>query len=386
MKFFENNKRYFAYHDHMLLGIAVLLTIFGVYLQFNIATSLGNTNQMGLFVNQLRSLVVAVGVFVVLLSIPNLSSFLYKYSFIFISLAIILLTSVLFMGDTYQGGTRWLKIFFFRFQPSELVHPIIIIFFAKYFDKRKNEIKKTGILLFVKKFLPLIIVSVLCIVLIYLEKHLSTLVVLCLTMLAMLFIAEFKIRLILMLILLLFSSFTIAIKTQKHRESRMGIYANYNLFYKALGKNNQEIKGDPYQVRESLTAISQGGIWGTGSEGGRSKHLFLPDVNSDYIFALIGEQFGFLGGMVIIFLFSILLFRTILISVSASSYFDMMLAMGMGVNIFITAIINIGVSLSALPSTGLTLPFISYGGSALVVNLAMLAIILNISSKRRIKA
>jgi cell division protein FtsW (lipid II flippase) len=172
--------------------------------------------------------------------------------------------------------------------------------------------------------------------------------------------------------------------THGYRSNRMEIYANYSLFHKALGHERQAYSGDSYQIRESLTAISQGGLFGTGSEGGRAKHMFLPDVNSDYIFAMIGEQFGFIGGIIIIFLFSVFLFRSLLVSASADSYFKMLLVMGMGINIFITAIVNMGVSMSALPSTGLALPFISHGGSALVVNLGMLAVILNISSQRKI--
>ncbi|MCL2063667.1 MAG: FtsW/RodA/SpoVE family cell cycle protein [Candidatus Cloacimonetes bacterium] len=378
-------KSFISNYDQVLIGIAVILILFGVYLQFNIATSLGDAFQMSLFINQLKSLAISIVVFLVVFCIPNLSNLIHKYSFFFITVVIGLLVFVLVYGVTTQGSTRWIRLPFFSFQPSQLAHPILIIFYAKYFEKKKEIIPKTGFFKFIKNFKPLIIITLTIFALIYLERHLSTLVVLALTLWAMLFIAEFKKSLLVMLFLLLLGSFWVSTNlTHGYRSTRMEIYSKYSLFHKALGIDIQEIEGDSYQIRESLTAISQGGLFGTGSEGGRAKHMFLPDVNSDYIFAMIGEQFGFFGGLIIILLFSILLFRSMLMSSSSKSYFDMLVIMGMGVNIFITAAVNIGVSLSALPSTGLTLPFISYGGSAMVVNIGMLAVMLNIGSKKRI--
>ena len=376
-------KNYFANYDQILFAVAVLLTIVGVYLQFNIATSLGNSFQMSLFLNQLKSLVVATLVFIAFIRIKKLEEFLFKYSYVFVGLIITMLVFVLLYGITTQGSTRWIRIAFISFQPSQLAHPILIIFYAKYFQKKKDIIKSTGFFKFLGNFQGLIFITLLVVVLIYLERHLSTLIVLCLTLLAMLYVAEFKKRLIFMLIFLTLALLYLGINfSHNYRSGRMDIYAEYSLFHKALGIEKENVSADSYQIRESLKAISQGGLVGTGREGGRAKHLFLPDVNSDYIFAMIGEELGFIGGLIIIILFSIFLFRSVSIGVSAESFFSELVAIGMGINIFVTAMVNIGVSLSALPSTGLTLPFISYGGSALVVNAAMLAIILNISKER----
>ena len=378
------SKTYLTSYDQILLLVAVLLTIVGIYLQFNIATSLGDTFQMNLFLNQLKSLVIAVLVFVVIFNTKNLSEKLYKNSFIFVGIIIAMLIYVLIYGVTTQGSTRWIRLPFFSFQPSQLAHPILIIFFAKYFENTKDTIKSTGFFKFIRNYQPLILITLSIFVLIYLEKHLSTLIVLSVTLLSMLYVAQFKKRLIVMVLLLTFGLFYISTYfTHSYRSSRMEIYAQYSLFHKALGIEKESTSADSYQIRESLTAVSQGGLLGTGKSGGRAKHLFLPDVNSDYVFAMIGEELGFIGGLITLFLFSLFLIRSLMISVASETLFSQLVAMGMGINIFFTAIVNIGVSLSALPSTGLTLPFISYGGSALVVNAAMLAIILNLSSKRR---
>jgi len=309
---------------------------------------------------------------------------LYAGSFWFLLFLIGLLIYVLLFGQTAQGSTRWIRIFGFSFQPSQIAHPIMIIFFAKYFERKKHLIKSTGFVKFLKDFKFLVFVTVSVLVLIFLQRHLSTLVVLSLTLIAMIFVADFKKSLFVVLIsLILIGFFLIVNLSNDYRFARMELYAKYSLFHKFLGIDKQEIQVDEYQVRESLTAISHGGMFGTGSERGRAKHKFLPDVNSDYIFAMIAEQFGFIGGFFVIFLFGIFIFRSLLIGASLDSFFSMLVVIGFGVNIFITAAVNIGVALSALPSTGLPLPFISYGGSALAVNIGMLAVILNIGSKRR---
>ena len=372
--------------DKVLLITVIVLTIFGIYLQFDIATSLGDNFQMRMFISQMRSLFVAIAIFFIVFFIPNVSRLLHKGSFLFVVIAIGLLLFVLFYGQTAQGSTRWIRLPFFSFQPSQIAHTVLIVFYAKYLENKRDIIKHTGFIRFFKDFQLLIFITMAIIVLIYLERHLSTLIVLGLTLLSLLFIAGFKRSMILIMLLLIIGSFFLVInRSHDYRSGRMEIYSKYSLFHKALGIDKQEISADPYQVRESLTAISQGGIFGTGSERGRAKHKFLPDVNSDYIFAMIGEQFGFIGGMIVIALFSVFLFRTVVISTAADSFFTMMVAIGFGINIFITAIVNIGVSLSALPSTGLPLPFVSYGGSALAVNVGMLAVILNISAKKRIR-
>ena len=377
-------KSYLVDFDRVLFVTALALTIFGIYLQFNIATSLGDNFQMNMFLNQLRSLLLGIVIFSVVFFIPNLSKLLYAGSFWFLIFMVALLIYVLLFGQTAQGGTRWIRVFGFSFQPSQIAHPILIVFYAKYFERKQDLIKSTGFVKFFKDFRFLVFITACVIVLIFMQRHLSTLVVLSLTLISMIFVADFKKSLFIVLIgLILTGLFMIVNLSNDYRFARMELWAKYSLFHKYSGKDMQEIAADEYQVRESLTAITHGGMFGTGSERGRAKHKFLPDVNSDYIFAMIAEQFGFIGGFIVIFLFGLFIFRSMLIGASLDSYFNMLVVIGFGMNIFITAAVNIGVALSALPSTGLPLPFISYGGSALAVNIGMLAVILNLGSKRR---
>jgi cell division protein FtsW len=380
----SKERSYLANFDQLLLGITVCLILFGVYLQFNIATSLGDNFQMSLFLGQLRSLVFASLVFVVFFFPRKLSDFLFTGSSVFLFTLIALLVFVLLHGVSTQGSVRWIRLPFFSFQPSQLAHPVLIICFAKAFDIKKHIIKQTGFVRFLQEFAPLLLFTGFVFLLIYWGRHLSTLIVLGLTLISMILVAEFKKSLIVILSLIILVGCIGAIfYGAKYRSDRMAIYAKYSLFHKALGLDKKNIDADTYQVRESLLAVSQGGFFGTGSEKGRAKHKFLPDVNSDYIYAMIAEQFGFLGGFIILFLYTLFFFRTILNSLAKENLFKKLVILGMGVNIFISASVNIGVALSALPSTGFPLPFISHGGSALAVNVGMLAVILNFSSKRK---
>lgn len=377
-------KTFLVDYDQIVLFIMICLTAFGLFIQLNIGSSLGDSRQMSFFVNQLKWVIFSIPVFFVTFKIKKIPDILYKFSFVFLLLVLGLLIAVLVKGATIQGGTRWIRLFGLTIQPSSLAHPVLIIFFAKYLDKKQDIIKKTGIWGFLKNFWFLIIISALFFVLIGLGRHLSTLIVLGATLLTIIFVAEFKMSFIILLMLILLTiAFGVIFSGPTYRAGRMEIYSKYSLFFKVLGRQKSEIKADAYQVRESLTAISRGGLFGTGITKGRAKHKYLPDINSDYVFSLIGEQFGFIGGLIVILLYCVFFFRVFVITSYCDTFFKRILVYGLGANIFITALVNIGVSISALPSTGLPLPFISYGGSYLIANVAMTGIILNISSKRK---
>lgn len=377
-------KIFLVEYDQVILFIVAILTLFGLFLQLNIGSSLGDNRQMNFFINQLKWVFISLPFFIFFFRYSKVIDLLYKFSFVFIIILIALLVMVLVKGISIQGGTRWIRIFGFTIQPSTLAHPALIIFFAKFLEKKRDVIKDTGIAGFIKNFWFLILVSAIVFLLIALGRHLSTLIVLGLTLFTMLFVAEFKFSLFIILILLLggFLYFYIS-DGAAYRLKRIEIYSKYSLFLKALGYQRTEIEADDYQVRESLTAISRGGLTGTGITRGRAKHKYLPDINSDYVFALIAEQFGFIGSLITVFLYCIFIFRVFLISSYADSFFKKLLIFGFGANLFITVLVNVGVSISALPSTGLPLPFISYGGSYLLTSLVMVGIILNVSSKRK---
>jgi cell division protein FtsW (lipid II flippase) len=139
-----------------------------------------------------------------------------------------------------------------------------------------------------------------------------------------------------------------------------------------------------YQVKESLTALTSGKLFGTGPDSGRAKHYYLPEARTDYVFTVIGEEFGFLGAMIVFGLHCLLFYKIMLMAFKQTDYYLQMVAMGLGLNIFLNVLVNVGVSMSILPSTGNTLPFISYSGTAMLMDSLSIGIILNISAKRKV--
>ena len=166
----------------------------------------------------------------------------------------------------------------------------------------------------------------------------------------------------------------------KYRSNRIQMYQKYSLFN--VGEAG-ETGLDDYQIRESLISLAGGGFIGTGPNRGTGKHYFLPEAKTDYIFSIIGEEFGFPGALFVILLYCLLFYRSVIVSFNNKNFYLKILGAGLAMNIFFNAFVNIGVAMSALPSTGVTLPFISYGGTSFLVNSISIGFLLNISAKRR---
>jgi cell division protein FtsW len=167
-----------------------------------------------------------------------------------------------------------------------------------------------------------------------------------------------------------------------YRSDRLAIYQKYCVFFKGT---KAEIPAEKeYQVKESLTALTSGRLFGTGPDRGRAKHYYLPEARTDYVFTVIGEEFGFIGALVVFGLHCLLFYRIMMMAFKQTDLYLQLLAMGLALNIFFNVLVNVGVSMSILPSTGNTLPFISYSGTALLIDTASIGVILNISAKRKV--
>ncbi|HCX73808.1 MAG TPA: cell division protein FtsW, partial [Candidatus Cloacimonas sp.] len=188
--------------------------------------------------------------------------------------------------------------------------------------------------------------------------------------------------LILIVAILATSGWLVLSRGAEYRSKRMDIYAKYSLFHRLLDKNKEgEIEGE-FQIKQSLISLACGKLFGTGADRGTGKLYFLPEAKTDYIYAIIGEEFGFLGALLVLLLYFTLFIRSFISSNRNKDLFLRFAGYGLALNIFLNALVNIGVSISALPSTGVTLPFISYGGTSLLVNSFSIGLLLNISSKR----
>ncbi len=292
------------------------------------------------------------------------------------------LVFVLVRGTTVKGATRQLSLGFISFQPSFMARIALVFLFAKTIEEKIDELRESKIVMFVQHFKLMLFLTLVTFVLIIMQRHLSTLIIGGLTLMGMLFYAGLKKRIVILIILLgLVAGIAILKMGAEYRSGRIDIYKKYSLFIR--DKDTKLAPHQDYQVRESLTALSSGGIMGTGPAHGRAKHFYLPEARTDYIFTIIGEEFGFLGAMLIFGLHCLLFFRAFKIAHEQENNYLKFLCAGLAMNIFFNALVNTGVAMSILPSTGNTLPFISYSGSALLTDSASVGIILNISAKRK---
>ncbi len=297
-------------------------------------------------------------------------------------LTIALLLAVLVFGVQAKGAERRLSIGFIGIQPSTFARLVLILFFAGYMDSKQDKIGLSNVKELIMEFIPLIIYTVAIFVLIFLERHLSTVIIGGLSLLGMLYYAGIRKRFVfgVLLLGLLAGSLVIA-KGDSFRSDRIKTFKVYSL----LVPNRPEPSNskEEYQVRESLTALTSGGFLGTGMAHGRAKHYFLPEARTDYIYTIIGEEFGFLGAAIVLLLHALLFFRILKLAEQQENRYHKYLCAGLGMNILFNALINTGVSMSIIPATGNTLPFISYGGSALLVDSISIGLVLNITAKRR---
>ncbi len=295
---------------------------------------------------------------------------------------ILMLIFVLIKGTTVKGATRQLSLGFISLQPSFLARVALVFFFAGYMDRKHDILISATPREFVKKYASLIIVTGIIFVLIILERHLSTLVIAGLTLLGMLTYGGIRKRIILIILAAgIFMGILILTLGAEYRSDRIETFKKFSLFMKDRPATTNT--AEEYQVKESLTALTRGGLIGTGISHGRAKHHYLPEARTDYVFTIVGEEYGFIGAMLVFLLHCMLFFRAFKIAESQENRYTKFLCAGLAMNIFFNALVNTGVAMSILPSTGNTLPFISYGGTALLVDSASVGVVMNISAKRK---
>ncbi|MDY6894265.1 MAG: FtsW/RodA/SpoVE family cell cycle protein [Thermotogota bacterium] len=373
------NKTYIVKYDYFILITYLILVIVGLYMQLNISAV---RPSMSYFFKQFLWFIISVTIMWISFKFIDLSK-LRKYTFLLVIFTLGLLVAVLIFGHGPNGTQRWLSVAGFNIQPSLIARLILIFYFAHILDKQKKHIPQTYPAGFLKYFFPLILISLTFFILIFMEKHFSILIILGLTLFSMLFLANIRFLTLFIIVVILLGSFFLVIsRGEGYRSRRMDIYAKYSLFHKLLDKEVKDNVDGDFQIKQSLISLACGKLSGTGPDRGTGKLYFLPEAKTDYIFAIIGEEFGFIGAFIILLLYVILFFRSFFSSAKNKDMFLRFAGYGLALNIFLNAMVNIGVSISALPSTGITLPFISYGGTSLLVNSLSIGLLLNISSQR----
>lgn len=293
-----------------------------------------------------------------------------RFSIPVMVLTLILMVLVLFVGDEQFGAQRWLLNG--SIQPSELSKLAIIIYIADWLSAKGKQIQDVNYGL-----VPFAILLGLITGLIILQRDLSTAILVAATALAMFFVAGGSLWQIAVGIFGGSSILALLIVSSSYRVARITAF---------LDPLNTDPLGDGYQIRQILIALGSGGVTGLGLGASRQKFGYIPASHTDGIFAIIGEEIGFIGCLLVIGLFAFLAYRGFKIALAAPDTFGLILAAGLTCSLVIQAIVNIGVVTSTFPFTGIPLPFISFGGSSLIVSMASIGVLLSVSRRTTVES
>jgi cell division protein FtsW len=279
-----------------------------------------------------------------------------------------------FIGKGVNGARRWIALGPFSFQPSELAKLATLLYAAGYMVRRM-DIKER----FFRAVAPMGVAVAVVGSLLLVEPDMGAFMVIAVIAMGILFLGGVNARMFFLIALVLIVAFALIIATSEWRRERIFAYLDPWSEKHALGKG--------YQLSHSLIAIGRGEIWGVGLGGSVEKLHWLPEAHTDFLLAVIGEEFGLIGVLTLIALFFWMTRRIMHIgrqAIALNRVFSGLVAQGVGVWIGFQAFINMGVNLGALPTKGLTLPLMSYGGSAILLNVIALAIVLRVDYENRL--
>ena len=356
--------------DKLLFVSVIALISFGLFMLFSASwvKSLevtGGESRTYFLVRQMIKLIPAFFIFIFFTKINYRKFQLISPYLLFISFLLLVYTQ--FQGCN-GDSCRWLSIGPISFQTSDIARFSVILFLASYIDNNYKYMKQfvNGI------FYPLLAILPIAFMIIIQPDNSTTLILLIIAY-AMLFVGG--------------ASFIQLLTVGVLSAGAMGIFILNEKNY-ALGRilsfmdpTSSESIG--YQSNQALIGLKQGGLSGMGIGESIQKYSYLPETHTDFIFAIIGEELGFVAGSLLMLVYYIIFYRAVQISKRSNDIFGIMLSIGFGLSITIYAFINIGVVIGLVPVTGVPLPFISYGGSSLITNLMMIAILLNISKAQR---
>ncbi|WP_291008793.1 putative lipid II flippase FtsW [Hydrogenophaga sp.] len=291
------------------------------------------------------------------------------------ALALVLLALVLIpqLGKAVNGARRWIPLGVMNFQPSELAKLAVLLYAADYMV-RKMEVKER----FFRAVMPMAIAVGVVGMLLLAQPDMGAFMVIVVIAMGILFLGGVNARMFFLMALVVIGAFALMVMTSEFRRARVFAYLDPWSVEHALGKG--------YQLSHSLIAFGRGEIFGVGLGGSVEKLHWLPEAHTDFLLAVIGEEFGLMGVLLLIGLFLWLTRRIMDIgrqAIALDQVFSGLVAQGIGVWMGFQSFINIGVNLGALPTKGLTLPLMSYGGSAILINLVALAIVLRIDYENR---
>lgn len=355
--------------DFILLGAALILVGIGIVMVYSTSAIIAGDRfgdpyyflkRQALYAGAGFLMMMATMIFVPYGSLKRLA-----YPIYILSALMLLVVLIPGIGHKAGGAMRWLKIGGVTFQPSEFAKLGLIIFLAYFLTKKEEKIRS-----FSFGFLPTVLLSGLIIVLLAMEPDFGAALFLTAMVFILLFISGARMIYMAGAFLLATPAVYFLLMNAEYRYKRLISFI----------RPWEDPSGTSFQIIQSFLSFGSGGLFGLGLGEGRQKLFFLPAPHTDFIFSIIGEELGLIGALGVVVLFFLLTFRGIQIGISIQDRFGSYLALGISLMISLQAIINMGVVLGLLPTKGLTLPFVSYGGTSLIANFIGLGILLGLST------
>lgn len=358
-------------YDIIILLMTVALTCFGIVMVYSASSIMAAKRFHDGFYFLKRQGIFALIGFGVMFFAMRIDYHFWKRAAVPIllgCLALLLLVLVPGIGGSAGGASRWIKLPGFSLQPSEVAKIALIMYMAYSLDKKQEKVK-----FFSSGFLPYMVILAILLALLIKQPDLGSSLTLGVVAIIMLFAAGTRPTYIVSMFLLTLPFLYFLVMNVDYRRRRILAFLN----------PWQDPTNTGFQIIQSWLAFGTGGIFGQGLGEGKQKLFYLPEAHTDFILSVVGEELGFIGVIVIAAMFFLLVQRSIRVSLQAEDDFGRFLAFGIAVLLGIEAFVNMWVVTGLLPTKGLALPFISYGGSSLIITLFAVGVLLNVSSRVR---
>lgn len=362
-----------VHFDSWLLFAVIVLVGVGIIMTYSASAVLAQERYGDGYYFLKRTLAFAVVGFIGMMTATRLSYDKYRslvYLILVSSLVLVGLVFIPGLGRTTGGATRWIGIGPVTFQPSEAAKIAMIIFLSYSLEKKSQNIHRFSV-----GFLPhIIFMGIVASVILY-QKDLGAAATIAAITWLMMFVAGVKLSYLLGLVFAAAPIAAMLVAGTEYRRRRILAFLN----------PWSDQYGSGFQIIQSFVAFNEGGWFGKGLGQGQQKLFYLPEAHTDFIFSVLGEELGLVGVLLVICLFCFFCYRGLKIALSAPDLFGRYLALGCTLLIGLEAVLNMGVVMGMLPTKGLTLPFISYGGSSLVMSLVAAGVLLNVSTYKKVE-
>jgi cell division protein FtsW len=359
---------FYDYDPILLISVLLLLGI-GLVAVYSASSILAEARFGDHYFYLKRQAVFCLFGILVMIAAKNINYLVYrKLVYVFLGLSSLLLVLLLIPGFGFKvgGAQRWFRFGFISLQPSEAAKLSLAIFMAYSMSKNVDQMST-----FLNGLLPHLLVGSIFVALILLQPDLGTAVIIAMWMLILLFVGGVHLGHLFLLLGLTTPIVFYLISQSAYRLNRWWAFLN----------PWEDPQGFGFQIIHSFLAFGSGGLFGVGLGNSKQKLFYLPEPHTDFVAAIIAEEAGFIGISILIILFALIVIRGIRIALKAPELFGTYLALAISCMLAVQVIVNMGVVMALLPTKGLTLPFVSYGGSSLVVSLLGMGILMNISRK-----